>query len=255
MAGASDRRSRGRRAIATALAARGQRNAAQVSQIVHRELRRLDRDRIRNLIVWVQPVYRIGLRAAGQRLQHAVRRALLVETDEARHRPVERDIEGRLLERLLDASVGKACHASHPGQHLSGESVVGLEIGPAIWTSIGAGEPKLRICETMSAGRNENVTPGKSVGQRVSQLAHVPFSRRMVLVQRNEHIRILGADRARIAVSRIDAGDRLADVGDHACELFRRNDLTDCGFDVLSQRGHALDPKAGLRADVKLDLA
>jgi hypothetical protein len=32
--------------------------------------------------------------------------------------------------------------------------------GPRIWMSTGAGAPKLRIWLTMSAGRNENVTPG-----------------------------------------------------------------------------------------------
>src|ERR1700760_169527 len=50
-------------------------------------------------------------------------------------------------------------------------------LGPAIWTSFGAGEPKLRICDTMSAGWNENVTPGK----RASQLADITCGRRVLL--------------------------------------------------------------------------
>ena len=40
---------------------------------------------------------------------------------------------------------------------------------PITFTSIGAGWPKLRICETMSAGRNENVVPGKLARQFRSQ--------------------------------------------------------------------------------------
>ena len=35
------------------------------------------------------------------------------------------------------------------------------------WTSIGAGRPKFRICDTMSAGRKEKVVPGNFCGSTV----------------------------------------------------------------------------------------
>ncbi len=37
---------------------------------------------------------------------------------------------------------------------------------PIISTSIGAGKPKFKICDTMSAGRNAKEVPGNSRGRR-----------------------------------------------------------------------------------------
>ncbi|MNX77314.1 hypothetical protein D3C86_1088530 [compost metagenome] len=42
---------------------------------------------------------------------------------------------------------------------------------PTIWTSIGAGRPKLRIWLTISAGRNEKLMPGKASGNAASSLS------------------------------------------------------------------------------------
>ena len=46
----------------------------------------------------------------------------------------------------------------------------------------------------------------------------------------------------------------LADVGDDAPELLRRNDFADRDLDVLRESGHAFDAKPSLPAHVKLDL-
>ena len=93
--------------------------------------------------------------------------------------------------------------------------------------SIGAGEPKFRIWLTMSAGGNENVTPGKRLRQHFAQLLDVLGRRRVAFLERDLDVAVLRADDAGVVVGQVDARDRQADVVDHRLDLLRRNDFAD----------------------------
>ena len=65
----------------------------------------------------------------------------------------------------------------------------------------------------------------------------------------------LAADAAGVAVGEVDAADWQADVVDDRVEVRRRNDVVaDRLLDPAAQGGDVLDPHAGLRAHVQLDL-
>ena len=121
-----------------------------------------------------------------------------------------------------------------------------LRSAPAIWTSIGAGEPKLRIWLTISAGRKENVVPGNALGSCLAQALHIGVRGGGPFVQGDQYVGVEDADRSGISVRNIDAADRQADVVDDARQPVRRNDRADLLFDLIGQ--HASSPRFGFRS-------
>ena len=91
---------------------------------------------------------------------------------------------------------------------------------PIIWMSIGAGKPKFRICETMSAGWKKNSTPGKRAGSSRRRRRDVVRSRMMMFgIQRDQNFSIARADHARAAIGKIDARVGNADVIEHRLQF------------------------------------
>ena len=126
---------------------------------------------------------------------------------------------------------------------------------PTTWTSIGAGSPKLRIWLTMSAGMNENWTPGNSLTRRMPQVVHVVRGRAVILRQRHHDVGVAGADRRRVAVGQVEAAVGQADVVDDPAHLVVRHHLADHPFDAVAQDRRLLDAGAGRGAHVQLELA
>jgi hypothetical protein len=74
--------------------------------------------------------------------------------------------------------------------------------------SMGAGKPKFRICETMSAGWKKNSTP-ETARQTLAQLANVlRRGMMMFLIQRPSELPRRCANHARVAIGKIDTGIR-----------------------------------------------
>ena len=75
----------------------------------------------------------------------------------------------------------------------------------------------------MSAGRNENVVPGNFCGNMVrSSLIYVSVGR-VILLEADQGIAVLRADRAGVLVGHVDAGKRQPDIVDDVVELVGRD--------------------------------
>ena len=122
-------------------------------------------------------------------------------------------------------------------------------------TSIGAGRPKLRICETMSAGRNENVVPGNCCGSHGAQLLDEVVGRSVILLEADQGVAILGPDGSGVLIGHVDAGKRQPNVVDDVVELIGRDRLADGLLDEIEQARRFLDTRAGLGAHVHQDLS
>ena len=85
----------------------------------------------------------------------------------------------------------------------------------------------------MSAGRNEKVVPGKLLRQHGAQLLDVIRRWRVIFVQADQCVAVLGADRAGVLVGRVDAGKRQTNIVDDVIDLIRRDDLTHCLLDEV----------------------
>ena len=125
---------------------------------------------------------------------------------------------------------------------------------PTTWMSIGEGRPKFRIWLTISAGRNEKLTPGKSWGKLDAQIVNVVVGGAMLLVETDKNIGVGRADGSGRAVREIDSAVRQADVVDDAVDLLLRDLLADAGFDVVAKARSVLDTCSGAGAQVKAEL-
>ena len=98
----------------------------------------------------------------------------------------------------------------------------------------------------MSAGRNENVVPGNFCGRIGAQRLDVAGGRTVVLLQADQRVAVLGADRAGVLIGHVDAGERQADIVDDVVELIGRNGRAHRLLDLFEQTGGFLDARAGL---------
>ena len=170
------------------------------SQRVDAVLRRLRRDRVADAGGRVEPERRRRLAAARQRDQQVVRDVALREAGLRGARPVDVEVEQRLVERLVHPQVDHAGHLRQLRRERRGEPAVRRRGSrPTTWTSIGAGSPKFRICVTMSAGMNEKGTPGKRSGSRSRRSCTYSSVGRWFWRQRDQDVGVAGADRRRVA--------------------------------------------------------
>ena len=107
----------------------------------------------------------------------------------------------------------------------------------------------------MSDGMKENCTPGKRRASSMPQVVDVLRGRLVVLGERDQHVGVLRADRRRVAVRQIQAAVGQPDVVDDALDLRLRDDVADGRVDGVAQRRRLLDPRAGRRPQVQLELA
>jgi hypothetical protein len=106
----------------------------------------------------------------------------------------------------------------------------------------------------MSAGRKREGRAGKVLRHGGAQLLDEAFGRRVVLLERDQGIAVLGTDGAGVLVGHVDAGERQPDIVDDIVELVGWDGAADCLFDLIEQAGGLLDAGAGLGAHVHEDL-
>ena len=107
----------------------------------------------------------------------------------------------------------------------------------------------------MSAGRKAKETPGNMARQLLAHGLDVVRRRRVVRLEADQDVGVLDADRSRVVVGHVDAADAEADIVDDAVQLVGGDDLVDRRADPVGELGGFLDPRAGLRPHVDLDLA
>ena len=104
-------------------------------------------------------------------------------------------------------------------------------------------------------GRQEGEGGARELPRQL--LAHgldVVRRRRVVRLQADQDVGILDPDRPRIVVGHVDAADAEPDVVDDAIQFIGRDDPVDRLADPVGELGGLLDPGAGLRPHMDLDL-
>ncbi len=122
-------------------------------------------------------------------------------------------MEGRQVKHLLHVNIGGTRNIPHAIGNLLRDRVVAADVRPISWISMGAGNPKFKICVTMSAGWKKNSTPGNCRGKSSRKLPDVIRRRMMMLlIQAHQNLRVAGADHAGVGVGQINAGVGKPDV-------------------------------------------
>ena len=98
------------------------------------------------------------------------------------------------------------------------------------------------------------MTSGNAAGSACAQLAHIFAGRRVAVLQRHQDHAVIDADGRAVGEREIVGARRQADIVDDQIALALRNDFADLVLDRLEDVFGGLDPGAGRRADVKLDL-
>ena len=151
-------------------------------------LRRLHDDRIGHAVLRVQPEGRRGLDAAGEVVQHAGREVTLGQPHLAREGAVDVDIQGRCVERLLDARIGDARHLADALQQLVGIGAVGLQI---VADHLHIDRRRQAEVQDLGddVGRQEGEgRAGEQPRQPLTQRVDVAVGRMVVRLQRNQDI-------------------------------------------------------------------
>ncbi len=164
------------------------------------------------------------------------------------------DTQLGLVEGLLDAQVHEPRHVAQLLQHLVRE----IPILRARADDLDVDGRRQAEVEDLAddVGRQERERRARELlRQHFAQRLDVVSGRPVILVQRDQHVRIAVADGAGVAVRDVDARHRQADVVDDARELVRRNHLADRRFDVIDLRSAVFHAHAGRHAHVQLDLA
>ena len=218
-------------------------------------LRRLDRDRIGDPGLRIEPIGRRGLRAAGERGLHRRRRILLAQTDQAGQRAVDIDVQGRLLEGLLDPRIGDAGDLLDPRQQLVGVFPVRLQVVADDLQVDRRGHAEIQDLADHVGRQEGEGGAGKLARQLLAHRLDVVRRRRVVRLEADQDVGVLDADRPRIVVGHVDAADAEPDIVDDAVQLIGRDDLADRFADPVGELGGLFDPRAGLRPHMHLDLA
>ncbi len=117
---------------------------------------------------------------------------------------------------------------------------------------MGAGNPKFKICVTMSAGWKKNSTPGNCARQIFAQPADVIRRRMMMLlIQAHQNFSVAGADHAGVAVGQVDAGVGQPDVVEDRVQFVFGDLLPQIGFDLVAQARGFFHSQSGTRPHVK----
>ena len=209
------------------------------------------------------------IRDAGRRVGPEVRRNLFrrtqahidvggdrgrVEPELRRPRPIDRRVERRCVDLLLEVCVGDARNCRDAPPKLQGNpQVCGTVVADRANVDL-RGQAEIEDLRD-DVGRLEvEQHVRKSGGQRRSQLAHIVGSRRMAVFQRDLDHAVIHADCRSVRERQIVGARWQSDVVDDKLEVAVRNNLADLVLDGLEDLFGDLDPRSGRSADVKLDL-
>ncbi|ARF90813.1 putative autotransporter protein [Burkholderia cenocepacia] len=247
-------RAAGRR-LRRAGGAGGQRHVRERLQRIHRVLRRLHEHRVADAVARIEPEVRRRLRAAGQRDQQVLRDVALVETGLDRLRTIDVHVDSGFVAGLLDARVDEPAHAAQLREQRVRDRAVLVELVADDLDVDRRGQSEVEDLAD-DVGRQERERhAGERLREHVAQLRDVRGGRRVIRLQRDEHVGVLGADRVRRVVREVDPAHRHADVVEYTRELVRRNRAADLRFHFVGEPRGFLDPRAGRRAQMQANLA
>ena len=203
----------------------------------------------------IQPEFRRGLKTAAQRNQRAVGDIVLRVPALFGLGAIDGDVDLGLIERLVHPQIGGAGNGLELIEKIDRELAVGFDIGAAHLNVDGRGQAEIEDLADDIGGHEVKRDARKFARQAFAQLADILAGGPVAFGQRNQNVRIHGADRLRGAVGHVDGAVRQADVVDHAGQFRRRNDAPDGGFHQIADARGFLDARAGLGAKVQIETA
>src|ERR1700722_5208802 len=104
-------------------------------------------------------------------------------------------------------------------------------------------------------GLKEKLDAGKAARQLSAKFVDVIGGGAMIFIKLDEDFAVGRAESAGVAVTKIDAGIRDAEVVEKGLQFVRGNGLANRGVDLVGQPRGFFDAQAGARAEVHADLA
>ncbi len=168
---------------------------------------------------------------------------------------VDGDFVLRVIERLLHVRVGDAGDLAEFGEDFVGYAAIPFRVRTFDLNVHGSGKAEIQDLGGDVGGEKIKSGAGKLRGQLFAELAHVGGGGVMIFVQRDEDVRITGADEAGGAVHVVDGAVRQADVVGDGVEFAFGNCAADGGFNFVAEFCGFLDAGSGLCAQMKNELA
>ena len=167
--------------------------------------------------------------------------------------PVDIDIEGRIVGRLLNARVRNAGYVTNPAQQFVCVGEIRIDVGAADLEVDRRRRTKIQDLAD-NVGRQEGEADAREQPrQLLAQHAHVLLGRLMALFQLDLDVAVLRTDHAGVVVGHVDAADRHADVVGERVDFPGRDDLADRLLHVGELVGAFLDTGTHLGTDMHQD--
>ena len=150
--------------------------------------------------------------------------------------PVDRDLEGRIVELLLDACIDDAGNLPHLLQHIVGHATVGIDVLAADLDVDRRRQTEIEDLGDHVCRQRIKRDGGKVARQRQPDLLHIAIGRMMVFLELDHDVGVGGTDHARRRMGKVHAAVRQADIVDDRAHFVGWNDFTDFVFDEVAIR-------------------
>ena len=216
---------------------------------------RLQRDRIGDAVLLVEPVGGRHLAGAGQVDDQAVGHVGGGHAGVLGARAVDIDVDRRLPGRLLDARIGHAGDMADLRQELVGVGIVRAEIVAADLQIDRRRRAEIEDLADDIGGQKREGHAGETARQLIAQATDVAGGRRVPLVERDLDVSVRLADRAGVVVDRVDRRKIGADIVHDRRHFGRRDHLADRLLHIGETRCGFLDTHADRRPHMQQHLA
>src|SRR5258706_4230408 len=190
----------------------GDGNVLQVLQRLDGVLRSLGDEVVAGAVLIVQEKNGGYLEAAAERVEHAVGDVAFRKAGLRGFGAVDGDFVLRVIERLLHVRVGDAGDLTEFGEDFVGYAAIPFRVRAFNLDVYRSGKAEIKDLGGDVGGEKIKSGAGKLRGQLFAELAHVGGGGVMIFVQRDEDVRIAGANQAGRIVHVVDAAVGEADV-------------------------------------------
>ena len=202
---------------------RRDRQIDQVRNGVDAILRHLRNDRIRDAIAGIQPEIRLYLAAARKCDQQAVRGVALSEANIASERPINVDIDLRVIKNLLDAQIGDAGDKADALEQVGSIGVIGFLIVANDLNIDWRRQAEVEYLRDDVGRQERECCTRELLRQPGAQLLDEVRRRGVILLEADQSIAVLRPDCSGVLIGHVDAGKRQSDIVDDVVELFGRD--------------------------------
>ena len=226
-------------------------NVFEVAQRLDLVLRCLRDDAVENVVLVVEEKLGRELCGAGQDIDSRSADVALGITAIERLGAVDGDFEDGRVVRLFQAEVDEAWNLAESLHHLRGDRAVADVVCTFDLDVDGRGEAKVEDLSDDVGGKEIESDAGEFAGEAFAQRANVVGCGRVVFLERDENIRVGGAEEPAGCVLGVHGRVGKADVIEDVVHLVLRDGGTNGLLDEITQTCGFLDTGSGFGADVE----